>query len=199
MKQFHIIILITAIFCQNSGKEMKFPTPSKLTTAFSDQSINRPQFHFTPEFGWMNDPNGLWTNGTTYHLYYQYNPADTVWALPLYWGHATSTDLITWTHVTENPLPIGPIGIDNNEYKNEVDPDSGAYSGSIFFDDNDQSGWFAQKTDTNVPNIIAAWTYNYPNCEKQWLSYSLDGGKSFINPLNDDTGKPANPMVEDGD
>jgi beta-fructofuranosidase len=176
---------------------MDFPKPSKLTTAFSDQSINRPQFHFTPDFGWMNDPNGLWKDSENelYHLYYQYNPADTVWALPLYWGHATSKDLITWTHVTEYPLPIGPIAIEGNEYKEQVDPESGAYSGSIFIDDENQSGWFEKSSNLNV---IAAWTYNYPNCEKQWLSYSKDNGTTFYNPYKQD-GTPANPMVSDGE
>ena len=201
MKQFHFFLLITTIFCaRENEKAMNFPKPSKLTTAFSDQSLNRPQFHFTPEFGWMNDPNGLWKDGETYHLYYQYNPSDTVWSLPLYWGHATSEDLITWNHVTSNPLPIGPVKVDENEYQtgedgiSVVDPESGAYSGSIFIDDNDQSGWFNGISGSK--RIIAAWTYNYPNCEKQWLSYS-DDGNIFYNPVND--GKPANPMVEVND
>ena len=117
MKQYHFFLLITAIFCANEGVKMDFPTPTKLTTAFYDQSLNKPQFHFSPDFGWMNDPNGLWKDGNTYHLYYQYNPSDTVWALPLYWGHATSTDLITWTHETTNPLPIGPVKVVDDKYR----------------------------------------------------------------------------------
>lgn len=44
----------------------------------------------------MNDPNGLSQVNGTYHFYFQYAPAwpedDTKW-----WGHATSTDLVTWT------------------------------------------------------------------------------------------------------
>ena len=170
MKQFHFFLLITTIFCVRQGDiQMNFPKPSTLTTAFSDRSINRPQFHFTPEFGWMNDPNGLWKDGNTYHLYYQYNPSDTVWALPLYWGHATSTDLISWTHETTNPLPIGPVKVVDDKYQtgedgiSVVDPKSGAYSGSIFIDDGNQTGWFSGE---NSKKIIAAWTYNYPNCEK---------------------------------
>jgi beta-fructofuranosidase len=180
---------------------MDFPTPTKLTTAFYDQSLNKPQFHFSPDFGWMNDPNGLWTDGSTYHLYYQYNPADTVWALPLYWGHATSTDLITWENA-DNPLPIGPVEVDSdNKYKTDsdnksvVDTNSGAYSGSIFIDDENQSGWF----EGPGQNIIAAWTYNYPQCEKQWLSYSTDGGKTFYNPVNNNDGTAVNPIVSSGD
>ena len=196
MKLYLIFLLINVIFCDDDPK-MVFPKPSKLTTAFPDRAINRPQFHFTPEFGWMNDPNGLWYDDNTgeYHLYYQYNPADTVWSLPLYWGHAYSKDLINWNHA-DNPLPIGPVKMNGNNYKtetgennepisSEVDEESGAYSGSIFFDDENQSGWFDNKpSDSTNKNIVAAWTYNYPNYEKQWLSYSLDNGKFFYNPLN---------------
>ena len=212
MKLYHIFLLINVIFCVTNDPKMVFPNPSKLTTAFSDQEINRPQFHFTPQFGWMNDPNGLWYDNVNelYHLYYQFNPSDTVWALPLYWGHATSKDLIKWEHAT-NPLPIGPIEVkeDDGSYvstdsSNEnqetikisttVDTKSGAYSGSIFFDDENQSGWFSDKTNTNNKNIIAAWTYNYPTYEAQWLSYSLDNGNYFYNPIEED--KPLNPIID---
>ena len=34
----------------------------------------RPMFHITPPFGWMNDPNGMFQlNGTT-HVFYQHTP-----------------------------------------------------------------------------------------------------------------------------
>ena len=57
----------------------------------------RPQFHFSPEKKWMNDPNGMVFYKGIYHLFYQYYPDDIVWG-PMHWGHATSTDLIHWTH-----------------------------------------------------------------------------------------------------
>ena len=57
----------------------------------------RPQFHFSPEKKWMNDPNGMLYYKGTYHLFYQYYPEDIVWG-PMHWGHATSTDLIHWQH-----------------------------------------------------------------------------------------------------
>ena len=36
----------------------------------------RPAFHFNPEAGWMNDPNGMVYYEGVYHLYYQYVPPE---------------------------------------------------------------------------------------------------------------------------
>ena len=38
----------------------------------------RPQIHFSPSSGFMNDPNGMFIANGTHHLYYQYNPNSTV-------------------------------------------------------------------------------------------------------------------------
>ena len=34
----------------------------------------RPDFHHTPAYGWMNDPNGMFYKDGVWNLYFQYNP-----------------------------------------------------------------------------------------------------------------------------
>ncbi len=58
----------------------------------------RPTIHLTAEAGWINDPHGLTWHGGEYHLFFQYVPDGQVWAPRCHWGHATSPDLLTWTH-----------------------------------------------------------------------------------------------------
>src|SRR5690554_396199 len=57
----------------------------------------RPKFHFTPPKGWMNDPNGFIHYKNEFHLFYQANPNDISWG-QIEWGHATSINLLDWTH-----------------------------------------------------------------------------------------------------
>lgn len=58
---------------------------------------NRPHFHFTPEIGWINDPNGFSFYKGEYHLFYQLNPYDIVWH-NIHWGHATTNDFLNWSY-----------------------------------------------------------------------------------------------------
>ena len=66
----------------------------------------RPQYHFSPERNFINDPCGLVHFDGEYHLFYQYNPFDLDQDPNLlYWGHAISDDLLHWRHM---PLQLGP-------------------------------------------------------------------------------------------
>jgi beta-fructofuranosidase len=70
---------------------------------------HRPLFHPRPQSNWINDPNGpLYWRGN-YHIFYQYNQRAPVMGI-MDWGHATSPDLVHWSHMPAalTPSPGGP-------------------------------------------------------------------------------------------
>jgi len=76
----------------------------------------RPAYHFTPPWAWMNDVNGpLFWKGR-YHIFYQHKPNGAYRKLVeseparMRWGHASSADLVHWTHhpIALTPTPGGP-------------------------------------------------------------------------------------------
>lgn len=69
----------------------------------------RPNSHFAPPSGWMNDPNGVIQWRGRYHLFYQHNP-DGPEPKDIHWGHAVSDDLVSWRHlpIALAPSPGGP-------------------------------------------------------------------------------------------
>lgn len=128
----------------------------------------RPQIHFSPEKGWMNDPNGLVYHNGEYHLFYQHYPHSSIWG-PMHWGHAVSNDLINWEH-----LPIA------------LYPDSMGYifSGSAVLDRENCSGLGT----ADNPPLIAFFTYHDPvaqdegrefEVQQQAIAYSTDRGRSW--------------------
>ena len=127
----------------------------------------RPNFHFTPEKNWMNDPNGMFYLNGTYHLYFQYYPEDNVWG-PMHWGHATSEDMITWE---EQEIALYP---DEKGY---------IFSGSAVVDRNNTSGF---GKDGKTP-VVAIYTYHDPvgaekeenDYQSQAIAYSLDEGMNW--------------------
>ena len=64
----------------------------------------RPAYHHTPQYGWMNDPNGMFYKDGVWHLYYQYNPYGSQWE-NMHWGHSISKDLVHWEAL---PLTFEP-------------------------------------------------------------------------------------------
>ncbi|TDL78503.1 glycoside hydrolase family 32 protein [Peribacillus frigoritolerans] len=124
----------------------------------------RPQFHFTPEEKWMNDPNGMVYFQGEYHLFYQYHPYSTIWG-PMHWGHAVSKDLIHWEQL---PVALHP------------DEHGAIFSGSAVVDWENTTGFFDDQ-----PGLVAIYTSHdtYPGSDRprqrQCLAYSSDNGRTW--------------------
>lgn len=80
----------------------------------------RQRYHFMPQCGWLNDPNGLIYFKGKYHFFYQYNPYSGFWDR-MFWGHAVSEDLLHWDYL---PVALAP----SEEYDDH--PKGGCFSGS---------------------------------------------------------------------
>lgn len=157
--------------------------PEGLSQIYQDDKIsgqdslykerNRPRYHFTTRRGWINDPNGLIFYEGEYHLFYQHNPFEREWE-NMSWGHAISRDLIHWEE-----LPVVMV------------PDSlGAiFSGTTVIDYHNTSGFGKNGT----PPMVAIYTVDSPDNERQCLAYSLDKGRTFTkysgNPVIDSKAK----------
>lgn len=63
-------------------------------------------YHFKPQKGWINDPNGLVYFKGYYHAFYQYAPDYEIpWKQPMHWGHARTKDFLVWE---ELPVALYP-------------------------------------------------------------------------------------------
>ena len=128
----------------------------------------RPKIHFSPEKGWMNDPNGMVYVDGVYHFFYQKYPYDTSWG-PMHWGHATSRDLIHWEH---QPIALYP------------DELGFIFSGSAVYDTQNSSEY---GTNENPPIIAIYTSHHKDGLEQQSIAYSNDKGrhfeKSYLNPV----------------
>lgn len=121
----------------------------------------RPVYHHTPQYGWMNDPNGMFYMPSSpsgndgqagsadgvWHLYYQWNPYGSQWE-NMTWGHSTSRDLIHWE---AQPTAI------------EADWLGSIFSGSCV---------------TNGDEVVAMYT-SAGHHQTQSIAVSKDGGRTF--------------------
>lgn len=130
----------------------------------------RPQFHISQMRGWNNDPNGMFYHEGLYHFFWQCNPAGRNWA-NMYWGYATSPDMIHWT---EHDRALRPFGGDVEDRHPSMAVKN-CFSGSGNVDLNNTAGWQTGDektmvlafTDTGCGEAIA-----YSNdCGKTWRYY----------------------------
>ena len=122
---------------------------------FDYDETYRPQFHFTPEYGWMNDPNGMVYQNGEYHLFYQYNPFGCVWG-NMSWGHAVSKNLTDWKHL---PVVLTPDSLGD------------IFSGSAVVDKENSAGF--------GKNAMIAFYTSAGNVQSQSIAYSTDNGRTF--------------------
>ena len=138
---------LSAVCC----KEMKLSD----TFDTGNREKFRPTYHFSPLYGWMNDPNGMVYKDGEYHLFYQHNPYGSKWG-NMHWGHAISKDLINWEYRPDaiTPDALGTI-----------------FSGSAVVDTDNTAGFGAGA-------IVAIYTQNSDR-QVQSIAYSTDNGRSF--------------------
>ena len=131
----------------------------KLSNTFDTTNTDyyRPSYHFTPLYGWMNDPNGMVYKDGEYHLYFQYNPYGSKWG-NMHWGHAVSKDLVHWENL-DPAIARDPVGH--------------IFSGSSVVDKKNTAGF-------GKDAIIAIYTNNSVNHDEvQCIAYSNDNGRTF--------------------
>ena len=160
-------ILIDITFPGNrrtTGSMKDFVAWKELKTSDSFDVTNRekyrPVYHHTPQWGWMNDPNGLFYKDGVWHLYFQYNPYGSQWE-NMTWGHSTSKDLVHWVHQGNaiSPDALGTI-----------------FSGSAIVDKINTSG-------LGKGTVVAMYT-SAGKSQTQSLAYSTDDGKTFTKYAN---------------
>ena len=116
---------------------------------------HRPVYHHTPQYGWMNDPNGMFYKDGVWHLCYQFNPYGSQWE-NMTWGHSTSTDLVHWK---AEPTAITPDALGT------------IFSGCCVVDKNNTAGF--------GNDAIVAFYTSAGARQTQSMAYSTDGGKTF--------------------
>ena len=155
--------IVLDIRCNNNRADLRDLTEAiwtreiKLSDTFdtSNREMFRPLFHHTPEYGWMNDPNGMFYKDGVWHLAFQWNPYGSKWE-NLAWGHSTSEDLINW-HAESPVLYRDDLGM--------------VFSGSAVVDKDNTAGF-------GKDAVVALFT-SADASQTQSLAYSTDNGYTY--------------------
>ncbi len=143
--------------------------------------LQKPQYHYRPEKGWINDPNGLvWFKGW-YHVFYQHAPdSETPWSQPMHWGHARTKDFLRWE---ELPVALYP----DREYDC-----GGCWSGTAIVKDDVLYLFYAsvrpaEDSERKIQTVSVAYSVDGLHFEKYAgnpviEAYPADGGPDFRDP-----------------
>lgn len=180
---FISLIILSCGILLTGCKSHADSSPLSDAQRIQEETLYRPDFHFTPQSNWMNDPNGMFYFEGTYHLYFQHYPDKNVWG-PMHWGHAVSPDMVVWE---EKPIALYP---DSLGY---------IFSGSAVVDHQNTSGF---GVDGKTP-IVAMFTHHdmekeiaeQVDVESQSIAYSLDNGLTWTK--YSDNPVIANPNIRD--
>nr|ANC68529.1 beta-fructofuranosidase [Aureobasidium sp. P6] len=157
---FSTLLCLGSAIAQNVSTTSTSSVPTNTPVPGDYSGALRPQVHFSPPRGFMNDPNGLFVDADgLYHVYYQ-NPTANV-AGNQHWGHATTTDGYTFEN---QPIALFPP---NNE--------TFVFSGSAVVDVNNTSGYFPEQDN----GVVAIYTLASSTLQTQNIAFSKDGGYSF--------------------
>jgi sucrose-6-phosphate hydrolase SacC (GH32 family) len=125
----------------------------------------RPQFHFTAQKHWINDPNGLFCYKGVYHMCFQHRP-------PGHrddfkdWGHAVSTDLVHWRQLATSALTPHKVW-------------GGCWSGSAVVDWHNTTGFQAGDDKPIVAILTNGGSTAQSPGATQCIAFSTDGGNTF--------------------
>lgn len=142
------------------------PTTGSAATRYAADPL-RPQYHYTPYQGWINDPVGLIQWRGQYQLFAQNNPARPFWG-PMHWSHASGDG----ARLTELPVALTPPPAPAGD-------NTGEWSGSAVDDNGVLTLFYTHYTDPAA--------HPGSTTEQVWTATSTDG-VTF-------TPSPANPVI----
>jgi len=147
----------------------------------TEYSRSKLKYHYHPEKGWVNDPNGLVYFDGYYHVFYQHAPDFEIpWHQPMHWGHARTKDFLNWE---ELPIALAP----------DKDYDAGGcWSGTAIVKDGMLYLFYAsirtpEDTKKKIQTVSVAYSTDGINFEKYASNpvidhFPADGGPDFRDP-----------------
>ncbi len=136
---------VSLVYAFDPANVMSAGIRTLFTTERNAANTARYRLHYTPPFGWMNDPNGLSEAGGLTHLLYQHYPHSLRWNT-MHWGHAVTVNGIDWMQLPIFLLPRPELLADDAKV-------GGVFSGSAINQaDGSLRVYYTDRQDDRLPN-----------------------------------------------